>query len=152
MYALVLITHSWMRWLVLAAGIALLVVSFRDWRRGAPWSDERNRLRAAAVGLMDLQLLLGLLLYFVLSPLASAAMADMGAAMKDPVLRFFGVEHTFTMLLAVIALHVGHVRAKKKDGPARHKSIFITQCIWLVLVLASIPWPGLDIGRPLFRM
>jgi hypothetical protein len=151
MYAFVLVLHSWLRWLVLGVGIAHGVRSFIDWRQGAEWSVGRDKLRVSAVGLMDLQVLLGLLLYFALSPISQSALSNMGAAMKDPALRFYGVEHIATMLLATVVMHVGQVRARRKDTPARHKTLFITQAVWLVLVLASIPWPGLDIGRPLFR-
>lgn len=151
LYGFALIVHSWLRWLVLGAGIALLFASFSSWRGGSPWGAAQQRLRSAAVGLMDLQSLLGLLLYFGWSPIAAAARGDMGAAMKDATLRFWGVEHIFAMLIALVVLHVGHVRAKKRAEPDKQRIIFVTQCVWLVLVLAAIPWPGLDIARPLFR-
>jgi hypothetical protein len=67
-------------------------------------------------------------------------------------LRFFGVEHIATMLIAVAVAHVGRVRSKRKQGAARYRSTLVFQSIWLLLTLAAIPWPGLDIARPLFRM
>ena len=152
MYVFALITHSWLRYAVLAAGIALLVVSLRAWRAARPWSAPEERLQKAFLGLLDTQMLLGLLLYFVLSPLAAAARADLGAAMKIAELRFFGVEHIVTMLIAVVVAHVGRVRGKRREGSARQRTTFITQVVWLVLTLLAIPWPGLDVGRPWLRM
>jgi hypothetical protein len=92
-----------------------------------------------------------LILYFFLSPITAAARANMAIAMKDAQLRFFGVEHLAMMLIAVAVAHVGRVRSKRREGRVRYRSTFITQTLWLVLTLVSIPWPGLDIARPLFR-
>jgi len=149
MYIATLFLHSWLRYVVLALGIALLVGAAGGVRRGS-WSAGLERLHVMFVAVLDVQLLLGLLLYLVLSPVAAAARANMGAAMKDPHLRFFGMEHLVTMLIALIVVHVGRVRSRRK-GNARSRSVLITQIVWLLLTLAAIPWPGLDIARPLFR-
>jgi hypothetical protein len=151
MYLAVLFIHSWLRWLVLAFGLGLLLTSIGGVRTRAEWAPKHERLHTAFILVLDLQLLLGLLLYFVLSPITAMAMHNFGAAMKDAQLRFFGVEHIFTMLLAVVVAHIGRVRSKRKTDGARHRSVLITQAVWLVLTLAAIPWPGLDIARPLFR-
>ena len=150
MYSVVLFTHSWMRYLVLGFGIALLVLCASDRKRGH-WAEKHERLHVLFLAVLDVQFLLGLLLYFKLSPYSQAALANMGAAMKEPTLRFFGVEHIATMLVAVIVAHVGRVRSKRKHGAAHFRSVLITQSVWLLLTLAAIPWPGLDIARPLFR-
>ena len=47
---------------------------------------------------LDMQMLLGLILYLVLSPFTAEALRDFGAAMKSPGLRFFAVEHLTLML------------------------------------------------------
>ena len=150
MYLATLVLHSWLRWLVLGAGIWLLVAAIRG-LRASEWSRRDEKAHTIFLGLLDTQFLLGLLLYFVLSPLTSAAFSNMGAAMKDPALRFFAVEHLATMFLAVAAAHIGRTRSKKKAGGARYKTTLIAQCIWLLLTLIAIPWPMLDVGRPLFR-
>lgn len=146
-----MIAHSWLRYAVLGLGIALLVTSLRGWRAGRVWSRGDERVQSAFVGVLDTQMLLGLILYFGLSPLAAAARADLGAAMKNPELRFFGVEHIATMLIAVVVAHAGRSRGKRKQGAARQRTTLITQLLWLVLTLAAIPWPALDVGRPWLR-
>jgi hypothetical protein len=151
MYGVVLFVHSWLRYAVLGAGLWLLFACVRGLRGGGPWVRSDERAHVAFLALLDTQLLLGLTLYFALSPISAAAMANFGAAMKNPHLRFFGVEHIATMLLAIATAHIGRVRAKRKQGPARYRSTVVAQSLWLVLTLAAIPWPGLDIGRPLFR-
>jgi hypothetical protein len=151
MYIAVLFIHSWLRWLVLLLGFALIVVSVRGWRARADWSARDNRVNVLFLAALDTQVVLGLLLYFVLSPITSAAFPNMGAAMKDAQLRFFAVEHIFTMLIAVAVAHIGRVRARRKRGAGRYRTTLVMQLIWLVVTLAAIPWPGLDIARPLFR-
>jgi hypothetical protein len=152
MYLAVLFIHSWLRWVLLALGLVLLFASIRGVSSRSPWTQRHERLHVVFIGVLDIQLVLGLTLYFVLSPITAMAMQHFGAAMKDAQLRFFGVEHIFTMLLAIIVAHVGRIRSKRKSDGARHRSVLITQAFWLLITLAAIPWPGLDIARPLFRM
>jgi hypothetical protein len=152
MYITLLFIHSWLRYAVLALGLWLLVIAVRRVRSGTPWSPIHERVHVGFLAALDTQLLLGLLLYFVLSPVTEAALANMSGAMKDGQLRFFGVEHIATMFIAIAVAHIGRVRSKRKAGTARYRSILVFQTIWLLLTLAAIPWPGLDVGRPLFRM
>lgn len=141
MYGLVLIVHSWLRWVVLAAGLAAVV------RGGA---KEASAGRWFTI-LLDVQLLLGLLLYFVLSPVTGAALADFGGAMGNPQLRFFAVEHVFGMVIALALAHIGTAKIKKAPADRRARFAMIFYGLALVAILASIPWPGMPAGRPLFR-
>jgi hypothetical protein len=100
---------------------------------------------------LDLQVLLGGILYFAYSPFSSALFHSFRATMKDPGARFFGIEHQTAMLVALIAVHVGHVLSKRKPGPARHRVMRTTLLIFLVVVAVGIPWPWRVFGRPFFR-
>ena len=106
----------------------------------------------AFVSALDLQLLLGLLLYLVISPSMAEIRANFGAAMKDPVARFWAVEHITSMLVAVVLVHVGRVLGRKAATPdSRRMKLFICFGIATVLMLLAIPWPGMRAGRPLLR-
>jgi predicted membrane-bound mannosyltransferase len=71
--------------------------------------------------------------------------------MKDPVARFWAVEHITTMLGAVIAAHVGRVLARKTADPnARRMKLFICYGIATLLMFIAVPWPGMRAGRRLF--
>jgi hypothetical protein len=133
MHAVVLFLHSLLRWLVLAAGLYAVARAFgRDGRAG----------RWFAI-LLDVQVLVGLILYW-LSPITSSAVANMGAAMQNRVARFWAVEHGFSMLVALALAHIGLARAKKgKRGAA------LMYVLALIAVLLGIPWPFLPYGRPL---
>jgi hypothetical protein len=105
------------------------------------------------MALLDLQMLVGLLLYLVLSPVTTAIFNDFGGAMTDPVARFWAVEHIGTMTFAVVMAHVGRVLARKATSP-RSKRTRLLVCFGLAIVaiLAATPWPGMIAGRPLFRV
>ena len=67
----------------------------------------------AFVGVVDLQFTLGAWLYLFASPLSHAFFADFGAGMRQPLLRFFGLEHALGMLIAVALIHIGRTRSKR---------------------------------------
>src|SRR5688500_11690950 len=107
MYELALILHSWLRWAAIVAGVAATIMAFTSrpaaGNQVAPGRTEPAAGQADRWGLifmiaLDLQLLLGLLLYFAVSPTTRAIFADFGAAMRDPVARFWAVEHISLML------------------------------------------------------
>ena len=102
--------------------------------------------------MLDLQVLLGLLLYFVFSPLTKAALSDFGGAMSDPLMRFWAVEHGFGMIIGVALAHAGMSRARKAaTDTMRHKRVAVFFILALIAILAAIPWPGRVYVRPLFR-
>ena len=142
MYPLVLLVHSWLRWGVLAAGLAAAL-------SGRSRDDTAGKWFTI---LLDVQILLGLLLYFVLSPFTTAALADFGAAMGNSQLRFFAVEHVFGMVIGTALAHVGRARIRKAPIERRGRLALIFYGLALVAILVSIPWPGMPAGRPLFRM
>lgn len=152
MYVWILLVHSWLRWLVI--GLAFWIVgrgvaglsSHRNWM---PADDRALRLFSI---MLDGQVLIGLLLYFVLSPITTAALADFTAAMRSSPVRFWAVEHGFGMLVAVALAHIGKARVRKSPDPVRkHKLVAIFVGLALVAILVSIPWPGTPNARPLFR-
>lgn len=152
-YSFVLVAHSWLRWAVLLLGLAALVRSAQGWAQRRPWTATDRKISAAFVGSLDTQLLLGLLLYVVLSPLRPTSMAALKAAMPVAALRFFAVEHIFAMIVAVAVAHIASSRAKRAADPtARHRRMALGVLFALLLVLAAIPWPFLPYGRPLFRL
>lgn len=154
MYELVLALHSWLRWAVVLFGLAFLVRALAVWKSSsrAELSRGDQRLGLVFTACYDLQVLLGLALYFGLSPLIEGALQSPGTMMKDSILRFWGVEHTSMMLLALVILHVGRVRAKKALSPGRKARVLaLSTLACLALTLAAIPWPFLHVARPLFR-
>ena len=150
-YATVLTIHSWLRWLVILLGLIAFVRAATGAAASKPWTPADDRAGFWFSIALDVQFLLGFILYVFLSPFTHAAFADLGAAMKNPGLRFFAVEHMVGMLIAIALVHVGRARARKTDSLRRHRVTAIFFALALVVILASIPWPGLPYGRPLLR-
>jgi hypothetical protein len=149
MYTAVLLIHSWLRWAVLAAGfIAFLRAATAG---GRPWTPADDRATKWFTIVLDIQIVLGLLLYFWLSPFTREALGDFGKAMKNSGLRFWAVEHTFGMIIGVALAHVGAVKVRKTPSYGKHRVAMIFFGLALLAILASIPWPGMPAGRPLFR-
>lgn len=153
MYQTVLLLHSWTRWLVLIFGLIAIFRAFAGWQGRKPYVGADNGMGAAFVGSMHLQLLLGIILYFI-SPVGIKAFETAGSAvMKDAGSRFFAVEHLVGMLLAVIAAQVGRTLSKKVSDPVlKHKKAFTWFLIALILVLLMIPWGIWNPARPLFHV
>ena len=152
MYNFALIAHSWLRWAVLVAGLFAVARAIAGATGRRSWTRVDERAGFWFVTLLDVQMLLGLILYLVLSPITRAAMQDFAAAMKSSGLRFWGVEHLFGMIVAVALVHMGRVRTRRlTDSRARHKAAAISYTLGLLAILFSIPWPGVPNGRPLLR-
>src|SRR5580704_9403815 len=98
MYNVVLVLHSWLRWGVIVSGVLATASTFTAEPSGS--SDPADRWGLLFMALLDLQMLVGLLLYLVLSPVTTAIFNDFGGAMTDPVARFWAVEHIGTMTFA----------------------------------------------------
>jgi hypothetical protein len=149
MYTIILIAHSWVRWVALIAAVGATVAAL-----SGPDTAGRRTDRWAMFLMMtvDIQMLLGLLLYLVLSPFTTQALQNFGAAMKDRQLRFWAVEHIATMMLAVILVHVGRVLARKAPTPeAARMRLAVCFGFATLAMLFGMPWPGFPNGRPLFR-
>jgi len=146
-YGQLLVAHNLIRWLVLIAGIIALVSAFGGWSGRKPMTAGVRRWGALFVATLDLQLLIGLILYFVASPITKAAFQNMAVAMKDHEMRFFTVEHTTYMLIAIIAAHVGSFLSRKgRTDLRKYRGAVIGYGISLLIILAGIPW-----WRPMFR-
>ncbi len=155
MYGVTLFLHSWLRWVVVIVAIVAVVRFVLGWLGRREWTDLDARLAAGFPILLDVQLLVGLLLYFVASPITTGALRNFGAAMSNAVVRFYAVEHLFLMLIALVLAHVGNVLLKKRRAAAaRFRLATLLFGLALIVILLAIPWPFLTAGanRPWFRL
>ena len=147
MYPFVLMAHNMVRWIVLVSGVIAIFLAFVGWFGKSDWAKMHDRIGAVYVGFMDLNVLLGFILYLFLSSVTQTAFANFGAAMGDSMLRFFAVEHILGMIVALVLAHVGRVLSKKAIEPVKkHRAAAIWFTLSLLAILAMIPW-----DRPLGR-
>lgn len=137
MYLFTLHLHSYLRWAVLLVGVVALVMAVAGAASRSSWTPQQRRLGLAFTTLMDVQLLIGIVLYLFLSPITRSAFQDMGAAMGDSAVRFFVAEHLVGMIAAVVLAHVGAVRARRKNAPAVAAVFY---ALAFAVMLVSIPW------------
>ena len=151
MYSAGLLLHSWLRWAVILLGViaVLRALGALRTRRWTPADDRAGLLFTIA---FDVQLLVGLILYFALSPLTTMAMQDMGAAMHAAPIRYWAVEHPFGMLVALILAHVGRVMIRRANEAKKARMALIFFALALLIVLGATPWPNMPGDRPLFRL
>jgi hypothetical protein len=138
MYDLLHTLHSWTRWLVLILGIYAIVNSYLGWKAGREFFAKDKKINMSFVGSLHLQFLLGIILFFQ-SPNVQNALANMGAAMKDKMLRFWSVEHTTMMVIAIIVAQVGSIVSKKAPSDSlKFKKAFIWFSVAMIIILVSI--------------
>ena len=152
MYTALLAFHSYWRWVLLALLLLTFGRALSGWLGDKPYKAGDARLSLLTMIATDVQLLTGLLLYFAVSPVTQGIFSNFGAAMKDKMLRFWAVEHITLTIVAVVAVHLSRVLARKvEDGRARHKRVAIALGVALLVILVAIPWPFREaVGRKLF--
>jgi hypothetical protein len=151
-YTLVLLIHSWVRWLVVLAGLLAVGRAYLGWLGGKPWSRADDRVGALFLRVLDVQFLVGVLLYIFLSPITHAAFRDLGSVMGNRPLRFWAIEHVFGMIVGMALAHVGRARLQRLGPDARrHRVAAVFFTLAMLAILASVPWPGTPNGRPYFR-
>jgi hypothetical protein len=152
MYSAALLLHSWLRWLVLIAGILAVARAIAGMTSNKPWTKTDDTGTLLFTIALDIQLLIGLALYAFLSPITRLAFSDMASAMRQPPLRFWVAEHFVGMLMALALAHVGRVVIKRKTDPGdKHRLAAMFLGVAMVVILLSVPWPWGAIPRPLFR-
>ncbi|MFY0599788.1 MAG: hypothetical protein JXR03_08945 [Cyclobacteriaceae bacterium] len=140
-YSALLHAHSGFRWLVLILIVFIVVKSLIGLFAGSDYAKFDKIMASSFVGFMDLQFLLGIILYFI-SPIAKEARSQgFGTMMAESELRFWGMEHLLVMVLAIAAAHIGSSITKKAEDSSvkfRFQAIFFG--VSLLLMLFGIPW------------
>lgn len=146
------VLHSYLRWIMLVLLLASIVkgLSGLGGKKALTAGDKKlwlfTMISAHTTLLIGLILLLfGRMGVFTNPPPAGTSV------MKDATYRFFYVEHPLMMLIAIVFITIGRGQAKKSIPDAiKYKKAFWFFVVALILILAAIPWPSREIGRPLF--
>lgn len=141
MYTGFLHAHSGLRWLVLILIVVSIALAFAGWIKKREWTKTDQTSSLFLMIFMDIQFLVGIVLYLFLSPMTKAAFNDFGAAMGNSALRFYAVEHILMMVIALVLVHIGRAKTKKDIAPwKKHRAAAIFYTISLLVILAAIPW------------
>jgi hypothetical protein len=152
MYNILLSTHSLFRWLVLTSLLYAIYRAYKGWFSNSSFTRLDNNVRHITATIAHIQLILGLWLYFI-SPIIDYFLHNYKEAVKVEEIRFFGMEHSLMMIIAIVIITIGSVKAKHKStDKEKFKTIAIWFTIGLLIILISIPWTFSPLAsRPYFR-
>lgn len=142
MYTGVLHLHSFWAYLVLGVLLITVINSIAGLAEKKEFVAKDFRLALFSLIVTHIQLLVGLILWFV-SPLGLKAIstAGMGEVMGNSAIRLNVVEHPLMMIIAVILITIGYSKHKKKlESSAKFKTIVIFYILTLVVILSRLPW------------
>ncbi len=138
--------HSGLRWVVLLLLIAAIFKALIKWRSNAPFTEGDRKLNLFTMISAHVQFLLGLVLFFI-SPKVNLS----GLDMKNPIERFFTMEHSVMMILAIVLITLGYTKSKKAvEENKKFKTAFTYFLIALLVLIAGIPWPFRNLGAGWF--
>ncbi len=139
-YPTLLAIHNVLRWFVLIAGFAAVIGCVIGLAGKKPFVPLGRILGLLYVSLLDTQVLIGILLSLA-SPLIHAFWSAPGLGMKTHDLRYFAVEHSFTMLIALALAHIGAVKSRKaKESTTAYSKALLWYGLSILVLVAGIPW------------
>lgn len=144
MYSGLVHAHSGLRWIALLLLIVSVFTAFTKWQSRGGFTDGNRKLYLFTLISVHLQLVLGLVLYFI-SPKVNFSM------MSDKLYRFYSAEHITGMLIAIILVTIGYSRSKRATDPTQKQQLVaIFFGLGLILILSFIPWPFRNLGAGWF--
>jgi predicted acyltransferase len=139
MYTGIQHAHSGLAYLVLATLVFVIFWALVGALSGRSFSEKDRKIALIGFILSHVQLLIGLILYFV-SPVGISLLTG-GGAMSDAASRLTVLEHPLINIVAIVLISLGYTRAKKlTESRAKFRSIYMLYAVGLVLILSRIPW------------
>ena len=134
MYPFLVHLHSGFRYIVLVLLLAVIVKSLMGWLNKSKFEAIDNKLSLWLLIATHLQLLGGLVLYFI-SPFVQFN----STTMKDATTRYWTVEHLTMMLVAVALITVARITHKKlTTADAKFRRLFVLNLVALIFIVVSI--------------
>ena len=141
MYDTVKLLHSYWAYLVLLILVLATFNAIFKFIGKKEYHAKDFRISLFTLIVSHIQLLIGLLLYFVSPRFNLFSDMGMGEIMKDSVNRLYLAEHPLINILALVLITIGYSKHKKKlTSISKFKVIAIFYTIALVLFLSRIPW------------
>lgn len=130
--------HSYLAYLLLAAILFTIIYCIFQVVRKKSFTEKSRKIALIGFIAAHIQLLVGIVLY-VISPVGLSHFS--AEAMQNTLSRLYVLEHPLTMLIGIVLISIGYIKAKKPgDDVARYKTVIIYYTIGLFLLLLRIPW------------
>jgi hypothetical protein len=139
MYTALQTAHSIFAYIVLAVLFFAAVNAISGLVSKRFFAAKDLRISLFAMILSHMQLLIGLVLYFVSDKgLKAFQITD---AIKNSGLRLTMLEHPLTNIIALVLITIGWSKHKKEESHnGKYKKIAVFYTIGLVLILSRLPW------------
>ena len=140
MYIYFKTVHSYWAFFVLFVLVAAIVNAFIGRYMGKEFSTKDLRISLFGLIFSHIQLLIGLILYFVSPWFDQWAERGMGV-MKDAQARLYLVEHPITNILAIVLITIGwSMHKRQSESSKKFLRIILFYSLGLLLLLSRIPW------------
>ncbi|GGW25277.1 hypothetical protein [Arenibacter certesii] len=141
MYEALLNSHSYLAYVALAVLFLAVANAIIGWTGKKDFTLTKDfRISLFAMILAHLQLLVGLILFFV-SPKGLNAIQTLGMGGLSSAARLVAVEHPFINIIALVFITIGWSKHKKiLEAKGKFKTITIFYGLGLILILSRIPW------------
>ena len=146
MYEIFQLIHKALFFVVMLLGLAVLAKAALGLSGKTAFAETDRKLGLFFMISNHTQLLIGLVLYLVLSPFGLNAITGLGMAevMKNSEYRQIAVEHITTNIIAIVLITIGYSKNKRAFGDiAKHRNALIFYGLGLLLLLSRIPWSKL---------
>lgn len=141
MYTFIQKFHSGWAYLALLLVVITVVNSLAGINSKREFTGKDRKIALFGLIFAHMQLLVGLILYFVSQKGFKLFELGMGEVMKTAVYRQSAVEHPLTNIIAIALITVGWSKHKKATtSEAKFKTIAIFYGLGLILILSMIPW------------
>ena len=138
--------HSGWRYIVIVLLLVAFVNALFGWLGKKPFTEGNRKLNVFALISAHIQLLLGLVIYFMNGWFKVDSSVAFG--------RYWKMEHISMMIFAIILITVGNARSKRpEEAVKKHKTIFLYFGLaLLVITVAIFAMVHADPSRHLFGM
>lgn len=138
MYTGLFHTHSLLRYFILIALVVVIIKAILGLMNKQPYGKWDNKLGLYLFIFTHMQLLIGLILYFV-SPFVKFG----PDTMSDKTTRYWTMEHIVMMLIAVVFITLARTTSKRMaTDEGKHKRMLIFNGIALAIIVATIMMSG----------
>lgn len=138
MYTGLFHTHSLLRYFILIALVVVIIKAVAGLMNKQPYGKWDNKLGLYLFIFTHMQLLFGLILYFV-SPFVKFG----PETMSDKTTRYWTVEHITAMLIAVVLITLARTTSKRiTNDSQKHKRMLVFNALALIVIVATILMSG----------
>ena len=140
-YQAIQTVHSYWAYLVVLVVTLATINALIGFFTKREYGPKDFRISLFGLIVTHLQLLIGIIIFFVSPTIMWFTEVSAKEIMGDPILRLYNVEHPLVMILTVVFITIGYSKHKKKlTSTPKFKMLAVFYTIALLLMLSRIPW------------